>query len=349
VILKQNQKSIRDTPRYANRWFHQGRLVIDRASSQFLWDYAELPSLVSSEVELWLLEAWQRVHIAISIDQDVKPRMYFVWNAGTGGYERPGKRNTLGMRLKRLREDVGSLAWTKRGNYQAHQDRYFDIVGLACKQANSIQSRGRWFTEEETRYLRDLLKGASVDSFSDTDTQPGATTASKSRDNTMAQKGAVGENWDEDVAPTNYESSRDSSAPLLSMDPRSARIQAFTPLFERTQVIGSARNQALLTAQVEVVGAEDISRFHTCTIPGQILWSSVSAYSHTNMASAHVSSNSLYPQLDPSLPFRQAASTSPYYSRPPSHGHGSLGRTAYRLHTSGHDQTLGPSKYVEDS
>ena len=129
---------------------HRGRFVIDADSGKPLNDYPDMPKLLSSRAEGWLLEALFRGHCRIK-QVDFVERMPY-WSRPTA--------KTLSMRRSRFRWEACLNAWVQRSASDCHIAYNEARVPEECKLANNTRDpRIKDLTKGEIEEMKKENKG----------------------------------------------------------------------------------------------------------------------------------------------------------------------------------------------
>ena len=127
--------------------FPELHVVVDDRDGQPLRNFPELPILISTKVEGWLLEAWMRLNLKLK-HEDVMQRMpYLTVDAWAGRDNGGGFKNTLSARRRDFRQIGRCLSWEENSPRRSVFDR---------RLLEDVASNTEWLANQTTRYLDDL-------------------------------------------------------------------------------------------------------------------------------------------------------------------------------------------------
>ena len=123
------------------------QVVVDGRDGQPLRNFPELPVVISTKVEGWLIEAWIRLNPKLK-HEDVIQRMLHLdpdsWNGKDNG---GGFKNTLSARRRDFRQIGRCLSWEENSARRSAFDR---------RLLEDVASDPQWQADQTTRYLEDL-------------------------------------------------------------------------------------------------------------------------------------------------------------------------------------------------
>lgn len=124
-------------------------VVIDDYERQPLLNYPELPIIISTRVEGWLLEAWMRSNLEISIEDLLQRMPYLPKDKREKAHGQGGFCNTLSGRRRDFRKTGRCLSWAGNSANASLFDRRI---------INEVEANPEWHRDNTTRYLEDLTK-----------------------------------------------------------------------------------------------------------------------------------------------------------------------------------------------
>ena len=129
--------------------FPELHVVVDARDGKPLRNFPFLPSVISTEVEGWLLEAWMRLDAEIKIDHIMARMPHLTAAEWSNSRDGGGFKNTLSARRRDFRKVGRCISWEDNSARRSPFDR---------KLFADVASNPAWHMEQTTRFLEDLPK-----------------------------------------------------------------------------------------------------------------------------------------------------------------------------------------------